>query len=131
MYVFFPFLSKKAQILDEDEDSADDFDEPQDWNIRKCSCCKLRHIIYGFSEMHCFQCYYLFLQDTFQPNRPWQGLNQSICKRYLLVLESGVLAIGAVSSGCLTGLVPHLPNLFTFLSSLFVHPQVKSLLFLF
>lgn len=124
----FSLSYRKSTILDEDEDSADDFDEPQDWNIRKCSAASLDTLSMVFRDA-LLPVLLPVLQDTFQPNRPWQGLNHSICKRYLLVLESGVLAIGAVSSGCLTGLVPHLPNLFTFLSSLFVHPQVKSLLF--
>ncbi|KXS22101.1 ARM repeat-containing protein [Gonapodya prolifera JEL478] len=80
--------------IDEDEDDEDVF---QEWNLRKCSAAALDVLatVYG--------------DDILKILLP--ELQSRLSSEDWLQRECGVLALGAVAEGCITGMEPHLPQL--------------------
>ncbi|KAH3763667.1 importin beta-2 [Pelomyxa schiedti] len=106
------FRHTKGTLIDEgDEDGAtDDYGEPSDWTIRKCSAAGLDTLSNVFKD-DLLPPLLPLIQQTLSPQMTWQ------------VIESGILAIGAIAEGCLNGLSPHLPILLPFLLNFMSHPQ--------
>jgi len=76
--------------------------EDNEWTLRKCSATSLDLLsnVYGSSILP-----YLLpqIEQRMAPNNEWP------------VKESAILALGAVSDGCMTGMLQHLPNLIPYL----------------
>ncbi len=90
----------------EDSDTDSDEDDMRkealsDWNLRKCSAAALDVLSNVFHDSLLPVLLPLLKQNLFSPN--W------------LVKESSILALGAVSEGCMDGMVPHLPELLPYL----------------
>ena len=88
------------------DDSDDDDDELKketlsDWNLRKCSAAALDVLSNVFHQA---------LLPVLLPL-----LKESLFSEQWLVKESSILALGAVSEGCMEGMVPHLSELIPFL----------------
>ncbi|KAK4058210.1 hypothetical protein OIO90_000949 [Microbotryomycetes sp. JL221] len=92
---------------EEDEDDYDDFDEDEDdetyteWNLRKCSAAALDVIAVAFEN------------ELLEVLLPY--LKQKLFSQEWVERESGILALGAIAEGCITGIEPHLPVLMNFL----------------
>lgn len=89
-------------------DDSDDSDEDDlrkealsDWNLRKCSAAALDVLSNVFHQGLLPVLLPLLKVNLFAPN--W------------LVKESSILALGAVSEGCMDGMIPHLPELISYL----------------
>lgn len=85
----------------EDNDS-DTEDVDGEWNIRKCSASALDTLSAAYPD----EVLYMLLprlQERMANERAWEQR------------EVGVLALGAISDGCLSGIAPHLPKLFPYL----------------
>ncbi|KAM0793118.1 hypothetical protein ACM66B_000597 [Microbotryomycetes sp. NB124-2] len=99
--------SRTADDEDEDEDEYDDFDEDEDdeiyteWNLRKCSAAALDVIAVAFEN------------ELLEVLLPY--LKQKLFSQEWVERESGILALGAIAEGCITGIEPHLPVLMNFL----------------
>lgn len=112
--------SKTAAAAAEDDDD-EDFEEDDDdesyreWNLRKCSAATIDSLSYGEARTE-------FLQ-VFLP-----VVNQKICASDWLELESGILALGAVSEGLREDMEQHLHQLIPFLFNNLKHPKVRILL---
>ncbi|KAJ3339678.1 hypothetical protein HDU93_007904 [Gonapodya sp. JEL0774] len=80
--------------IDEDEDDEDVF---QEWNLRKCSAAALDVLatVYGDEILK------ILLPE----------LQKRLSSDDWLQRECGILALGAVAEGCITGMEPHLPQL--------------------
>ena len=92
---------------DDDDDEDDDFDDDDDdslleWNLRRCSAASLDNLANGFGNV-ILPVLLPVLQQRLASTGPWP------------VVESGILALGAIADGCYTGITPHLPELFPFL----------------
>ena len=87
---------------EDDDDECDDEEDPfADWNIRKCSAAALDTLASLFGvEMLASLLPVLQLHLT---HAEW------------VRREAGILGLGAVAEGCMEGLIPHLPELFTYL----------------
>jgi len=72
-----------------------------DWNLRKCSAAALDVLSNVFHQA---------LLPVLLPL-----LKESLFSAQWLVKESSILALGAVSEGCMDGMIPHLPELVPFL----------------
>ena len=102
---------------DEEELAADCL---SDWNLRKCSAAALDVLSNVFHEALLPVLLPLLKQNlssqvflttpTTTPTYPLPGQDW-------LVKEAAILALGAVSEGCMAGMLPHLPQLVTFLIS--------------
>ena len=92
----------EGEIEEEDEDSGADIEEQ--WNLRKCSAAALDVLASTF-HASVFNIALPYLKENLRhhdwPNR-----------------EAAVLAIGAVAEGCMSTIVPHLPDLVPYLISL-------------
>ncbi|KAI9726342.1 MAG: hypothetical protein M1828_001616 [Chrysothrix sp. TS-e1954] len=89
----------------EDYDSDDEDEDPEAaWNLRKCSAASLDTLASVFHKP-VFDATLPYLMDNLQ-HELWQNR------------EAAVLAIGAISEGCLDVVAPHLPDLIPFLISL-------------
>ncbi|XP_035907928.1 transportin-1 [Anopheles stephensi] len=92
---------------DEDDDIDDpyvdmnDDSNPSDWNLRKCSAATLDVLANVY-------------KDEFLPIL-LPILKETLFHDDWLVKESGILALGAIAEGCMTGMVPHLPELIPYL----------------
>lgn len=88
-----------------DSDDSDDDDLRKetlsDWNLRKCSAAALDVLSNVFHQGLLPVLLPLLKQNLFDMN--W------------LVKESAILALGAVSEGCMDGMIPHLPELIPYL----------------
>ncbi|GAA5850600.1 hypothetical protein JCM9279_007555 [Rhodotorula babjevae] len=100
---------ERADDDDEDEDDEDDYDDEDDedeeayteWNLRKCAAAALDVMAVAF-EVEMLEVLLPYLKEKlFSPD--W------------LDRESGILALGAIAEGCITGIEPHLPILMNFL----------------
>lgn len=80
-----------------------------DWNLRKCSAAALDVLSNVFHDSLLPVLLPLLKQNLFSPN--W------------LVKESSILALGAVSEGCMEGMVPHLPELIPYLVDCLSQPK--------
>ncbi|KPV78588.1 uncharacterized protein RHOBADRAFT_10799 [Rhodotorula graminis WP1] len=99
----------RADDEDDDEDDEDDYDDEDDddeeayteWNLRKCAAAALDVMAVAF-EVEMLEVLLPYLKEKlFSPD--W------------LDRESGILALGAIAEGCITGIEPHLPILMNFL----------------
>lgn len=88
---------------DSDSDEDDDLKKEalSDWNLRKCSAAALDVLSNVFHDTLLPVLLPLLKTNLFSVN--W------------LVKESAILALGAVSEGCMEGMVPHLPELIPYL----------------
>ncbi|KAF9899437.1 hypothetical protein BX616_003033, partial [Lobosporangium transversale] len=91
---------------DEDEDDDDIYME---WNLRKCSASALDVLsaVYGNSMLDIL----LPLLQTELFHKDWQHR------------ECGILALGAVAEGCMSGIEPHLPTLIPYLITTLNDPK--------
>ena len=93
--------------MGEDSDDSDDSDDDDlkdalsDWNLRKCSAAALDVLSNVFHDA-----LLTFLLPL---------LKESLFSSDWLVKESSILALGAVSEGCMDGMVRHLPELVPYL----------------
>lgn len=85
-----------------DEDGAADIEEQ--WNLRKCSAASL-DVISSTFHGSVFEIALPYLKDNLT-HQEWPNR------------EAAVLAIGAVADGCMTSIIPHLPDLVPYLISL-------------
>ncbi|KAF8928125.1 hypothetical protein BGZ52_003693, partial [Haplosporangium bisporale] len=94
---------------DEDEDDEDDDDIYMEWNLRKCSASALDVLsaVYGNSMLDVL----LPLLQTELFHAEWKHR------------ECGILALGAVAEGCMSGIEPHLPTLIPYLISTLKDPK--------
>ncbi|KAF9949388.1 hypothetical protein BGZ65_007362, partial [Modicella reniformis] len=88
---------------DDDDDEEDDDDIYMEWNLRKCSASALDVLssVYGNSMLDIL----LPLLQTELFHAEWKHR------------ECGILALGAVAEGCMSGIEPHLPTLIPYLIS--------------
>lgn len=89
---------------DDSDDSEDDDlrkEALSDWNLRKCSAAALDVLSNVFHQSLLPVLLPLLKEKLFSPD--W------------LVKESSILALGAVSEGCMDGMIPHLPELIPYL----------------
>lgn len=93
---------------DDDEDDEDDYDDDDgddsllQWNLRRCSAASLDNLANGYGN-DILPTLLPLLQERLFLQEPWP------------LVESGILALGAIADGCYTGITPHLPQLFPFL----------------
>ncbi|XP_058802239.1 transportin-1 isoform X2 [Phymastichus coffea] len=86
-----------------DEDGGDDDSSLSDWNLRKCSAAAL-DVLAGVFKEDILPVLVPILKETlFHEN--WE------------IKESGILALGAIAEGCMSGMIPHLPELIPYLIS--------------
>ena len=95
-----------SSAVDGDSDSSDSDDDDlkdalSDWNLRKCSAAALDVLSNVFHEA---------LLPILLPL-----LKQSLISEDWLVKEASILALGAVSEGCMDGMMHHLPELVPYL----------------
>ncbi|XP_074640252.1 transportin-1-like [Tubulanus polymorphus] len=88
---------------DMSDDGLDDDDTLSDWNLRKCSAAALDVLANVFREE---------LLPTLLPI-----LKETLFHQEWEIKESGILVLGAIAEGCMTGMVPHLPELVPYLIS--------------
>uniref|UniRef100_A0A0K0ES64 Transportin-1 n=1 Tax=Strongyloides stercoralis TaxID=6248 RepID=A0A0K0ES64_STRER len=82
-------------------DEEDDNDDNTDWNLRKCAAATL-DVITGIFGDDCLPIIFPLLKDLlFHKN--WE------------FRESGILCLGAIAEGCITGIIPYLNELFPYL----------------
>lgn len=94
----------------EDDDDDDDYDDDDDddddsllqWNLRRCSAASLDNLANGYGN-DILPTLLPLLQERLSLQGPWP------------LVESGILALGAIADGCYSGITPHLPQLFPFL----------------
>lgn len=91
----------------DDSDSDDDDDVKKealtDWNLRKCSAAALDVLSCVFHET---------LLPVLLPI-----LKENLVSTNWLIRESSILALGAVSEGCMEGMIPQLPGVVPYLIS--------------
>jgi transportin-1 len=88
---------------DDEEDDLGDDSNLSDWNLRKCSAAALDILANVFKD-EILPILLPILKDTLF-HEQW------------VVKESGILALGAIAEGCMSGMIPHLPELIPFLIS--------------
>ncbi|KAJ2860345.1 hypothetical protein GGI22_002737 [Coemansia erecta] len=100
--------SSNGEGEDEDEDDDDDYfsdDDDDDvyaeWNLRKCSAASLDVMSSAFGDQ---------LLEFVLP-----VLREELDSDDWRVKEAGILALGAIADGCLSGMEPHMPTLLPFL----------------
>ncbi|KAJ8670378.1 hypothetical protein QAD02_001637 [Eretmocerus hayati] len=92
--------SHDDQDLDSD-DGGDDDSSLSDWNLRKCSAAALDMLAGVFKE------------DLLPVLLPI--LKETLFHQDWEIKESGILALGAIAEGCMSGMIPHLPELIPYL----------------
>ncbi|KAF6216915.1 hypothetical protein GE061_001266, partial [Apolygus lucorum] len=88
---------------DLDDDGADDESALSDWNLRKCSAAALDVLANVFRD------------DLLPVLLPI--LKETLFHSDWDVKESGILALGAIAEGCMSGMIPHLSELIPYLIS--------------
>lgn len=86
---------------DDEEDGFVDDSNLSDWNLRKCSAAALDILANVFKEE---------ILPILLPI-----LKETLFHEQWVIKESGILALGAIAEGCMTGMVQHLPELIPFL----------------
>lgn len=86
---------------DDDDDGMDDDNSLSEWNLRKCSAAALDVLANVFRE-DCLPIILPILKETLF-HATWE------------VRESGILALGAIAEGCMSGMIQHLPELIPYL----------------
>lgn len=92
----------EGEIEEDDDDSGEDVEE--NWNLRKCSAATLDVLASTFHEA-VFTITLPYLKDNLR-HHDWP------------YREAAVLTIGAVADGCMSAVIPHLPELIPYLISL-------------
>ena len=85
----------------DDEDGLDDDSSLSDWNLRKCSAAALDVLAS------------VFRNDLLPVLLPI--LKETLFHQEWEIKESGILALGAIAEGCMSGMIPHLPELVPYL----------------
>ncbi|XP_049816138.1 transportin-1 isoform X2 [Schistocerca nitens] len=85
----------------DDDDAMDDDSSLSDWNLRKCSAAALDVLANVFREE---------LLPVLVPI-----LKETLFHQEWEIKESGILALGAIAEGCMTGMIPHLTELIPYL----------------
>ncbi|KAI3617681.1 hypothetical protein CBS9595_003590 [Malassezia furfur] len=100
---------------DDDEDDEDDDDALGSWNLRKCSAAALDVLAVHFHEE---------ILPTLLPLLKERLFSEDWVQR-----EAGILALGAIAEGCMSGIEPHLPTLVPMLLSMLQdkQPLVRSI----
>ncbi|KAI6197203.1 Importin-beta domain-containing protein [Aphelenchoides besseyi] len=93
-------MGGEAEKGSDDEDDDDD-DSYIEWSLRKCAAASLDMLSGIFGDA--------FLE----PLLPL--IKECLQNENWVVRESGILALGAVSEGCVNGMTPHLPELIQYL----------------
>ncbi|KAJ2020876.1 hypothetical protein IW146_003042 [Coemansia sp. RSA 922] len=106
--------SDDGSIHEDDEDDDDEYDSDDDdvyseWNLRKCSAASLDVISTAFGD-HILEFVLPVLKEELASD-DWR------------VKEAGILALGAIAEGCMTGMQPHLPSLLPYLIQWFKHEK--------
>ncbi|KAL6423181.1 transportin-1 [Cataglyphis hispanica] len=83
------------------EDGCDDDSTLSDWNLRKCSAAALDMLANVFRE------------DLLPVLVPI--LKETLFHQSWEIKESGILALGAIAEGCMSGMIPHLSELIPYL----------------
>ncbi|XP_012057478.1 PREDICTED: transportin-1 [Atta cephalotes] len=83
------------------EDGCDDDSTLSDWNLRKCSAAALDMLANVFREE---------LLPVLVPI-----LKETLFHQSWEIKESGILALGAIAEGCMSGMIPHLSELIPYL----------------
>ncbi|GAA5977329.1 hypothetical protein JCM11641_000066 [Rhodosporidiobolus odoratus] len=96
----------RAEDEDEEEEEEDDYEEEDDetyteWNLRKCAAAALDVMAVAFEA------------EMLEVLLPY--LKEKLFSSDWMDRESGILALGAIAEGCITGIEPHLPILMNFL----------------
>ncbi|KAJ1660263.1 hypothetical protein IWQ61_000785 [Dispira simplex] len=103
----------RATAEDEDEDEDDDEEDFDDlyaeWNLRKCSAASLDVLSTVFQNE---------ILPILLPL-----LQQALFDEDWIKKECGILALGAVAEGCMSGIEPHLPELIPMLLRHLKHPK--------
>lgn len=86
---------------EEEDDGMDDDSSLSDWNLRKCSAAALDVLANVFREE---------LLPVLVPI-----LKEMLFHQEWEIKESGILALGAIAEGCMTGMIPHLSELIPYL----------------
>lgn len=86
---------------DDDDDGLDDDNSLSEWNLRKCSAAALDVLANVFRE-ECLPIVLPILKDTLM-HPTWE------------IKESGILALGAIAEGCMSGMIEYLPELIPYL----------------
>ncbi|XP_076040729.1 transportin 1 [Oratosquilla oratoria] len=86
---------------DESDDGLDDDSSISDWNLRKCSAAALDVLANVFRD------------DMLPVILPI--LKETLFHQEWEIRESGILALGAIAEGCMSGMTPHLPELIPYL----------------
>lgn len=90
-----------AEDDDDDYDDGDDDSSLTEWNLRKCSAAALDVLANVFND-DLLPILIPILKETLF-HQDWD------------IKESGILALGAIAEGCMTGMLSHLPELIPFL----------------
>ncbi|GFR28598.1 transportin-1 [Trichonephila clavata] len=96
-------MDDNAENDTESDDGLDDDSSLSDWNLRKCSAAALDVLASVFHE-ELLPVLLPILRETLF-HQDWE------------IKESGILALGAIAEGCMTGMIPHLPELIPYLIS--------------
>ncbi|XP_045459625.1 transportin-1 isoform X2 [Melitaea cinxia] len=88
-------------LSNDEEDGGDDDGSLSDWNLRKCSAAALDVLANVFGADLLPVLFPILKETLFHDD--W------------VIKESGILAVGAVADGCMSGMVPHLPDLVPYL----------------
>ncbi|GAA5942297.1 Kap104p [Sporobolomyces koalae] len=94
---------------DEDEYEEEDDETYTEWNLRKCSAAALDVMAVAFEA------------EMLEVLLPY--LKEKLFSSDWMDVESGILALGAIAEGCITGIEPHLPILMNFLIGALGHPK--------
>lgn len=86
---------------EEEDDGMDDDSSLSDWNLRKCSAAALDVLANVFREE---------LLPVLVPI-----LKEMLFHQEWEIKESGILALGAIAEGCMSGMIPHLSELIPYL----------------
>lgn len=93
--------SEQNDEEDEDYDDGDDESTLSDWNLRKCSAAALDVLANVFRDE---------LLPVLIPI-----LKETLFHQEWDIKESGILALGAIAEGCMSGMLNHLPELIPYL----------------
>ncbi|XP_040563993.1 transportin-1 [Lepeophtheirus salmonis] len=86
---------------EEDDGSLDNDEDLSDWNLRKCSAAALDVLASVFRDE---------LLPVLLPI-----LKETLFHQEWEIKESGILALGAIAEGCMSGMIPHLHELIPYL----------------
>lgn len=100
----------KGTADESDSDEEDEFDDDNEWTLRKCSAASLDALAGLFGATYTLPPLLPALQEGLSHNDQW-------------VREASILALGAIADGCQAELAQHLPQLHPFLLSQLSSPD--------